>query len=735
MPLPGRVTFRGPRQAATLPIDLFAVYVKTQWSDAGGWTYAPYLTPISASLATWPSSGSATLRYDYGVGKREDWVTVGPANLTTRRNLHVAIVTFPGEAPLFPICTWVGFIPMEQLNVFGRRTFAGREVPKGEQILTAHSYDFLLDRRHVIGSKCFEPGDDPEADLRTIGRTMPFNVRPRGGGTLIGNRSLVKATEDGDEVSYVFGREVDSETRKVPLWSARDIAEYVLHYSYDDEEGVQPRFLLSGPDDPDSPDPQVDVLAMLDTLYPAFDPGQQSVRRILGQIIDRRRGINAHIRWQVNSQGLPTTDPLYIQVTSMSPDFGQVGNAIFPANRNTEQVQLDEAVDIDSAKWETDAVAQFTEIVVLGKPVLSCFSAATEALTQSLGLARIAPAWPAVREADYDTQSDAARRLPKFDRVYRMFKLVKTTAPALPFDWKTFGQNPPEWLNPDFDNFGVVQTSSADFFNGMHGLERRLPLWEDYGFVNEDADVVGRQLEAIAFVEIMDSDGEPTGNWTLAHDPIHPDDTVGASEPILGNVSGRVTPQLDALEIDVQFSPPHILGKNHFTGDTSHEPVFDYDRMIVTLAVRGDSRPRVRQFLSSADNGALWGHVGIIEVDEAEVWIIPPSTVIGVRDDFTLANFAGPWIDEATYTVRDDTDLLRQYAALAVAWHGKPRNKLTLTRKRIHHTNEVGSIIAALFVPSGQSAIGTPVTEVSYDFEGRTTTWMTGHAELDVTEL
>jgi len=359
-------------------------WIKQTWSTAH-WAPMPYLCPIASEITCFPELGTATFRYDFGDISREDAPSFQRYAAYAKHDAYVVIQIVPMAAGLDPWVSFVGVLPSESLHILGSPEIDLDKVPSGYQTCQAYSLEYLLQKRRLIGSRCMEQGLTPQ-DVVTIDRQLPFNRRSFQGIRPLGNRSKVREKDIGDnDLTFIFGAEAIE--GGIPRWRARDILEYVLANSHlGDVEGIEPLFVLGGPDDPDDPNPEVDVLAMLEGIYPVIDQGHRTALEIISEIVTRRRGLSAYVKWTPIAapgmeQGLPEAgSDVELYVCSMTDIVGEVAGKTMPKNAEVYDCNLEEGIDIGEAILEEDGINRQDRIVVYGRPVLTCFSAASPVL-------------------------------------------------------------------------------------------------------------------------------------------------------------------------------------------------------------------------------------------------------------------------------------------------------------------------------------------------------------------
>ena len=679
-----------------------AVYMKLTW-DAD-WVYIPYLHALSARWAAFPGKSTAQLRFDYGAILREGLSVYSDFSQTANHDYFICITAVPEDMAEFVL--WVGIVPAHAFNIKGTKISGTIATTMGDEMLTAHGFEYLLERRMVTGGLVYDADGSPETAKR-IGWAPTFNDRHPRGAALLGNRSAAKITTLGPPIplSFGFGNALEGD---VPYrWSARDIIEYLLHWSAPDG-AAEPTFLLEGPDEE-----PYDLIGYLNGLYSVVPQEGRNVWDILKVVLDRRRGISAYLVPSMGSDGFPDSDkPISLFVFSLSDAPSRVGGFVFPGNPWWLDITLDEGLTLEKAVVEIDSLNTYDTIVVEGDRVISCFSA--EVVDSGTGRAPIEPAWPEADETAYDAADDEERSRMKdrWERVYRMFRLPDD------FDWS--GTNA---FNPSFDDDGNIDlTTVAPFWNVMHRLLDWLPIPASAAVAAES--VVPGMTKPLLFCEKFDEvEGTPTGKWVWIESP--PENAAGGVEYEDGTF---VVHDREGL-LEVRHKTQHYLARNHFdsepTGDdASKPPVFDYERMVATIAVEADSVPRVQ--VATQAPGGLVGRTLRIHVPGVQVWIVAiGGTAIALDENGALAFYTGNGI------ARDDTDQLRAVAALAKSIYGKRRAAIRATEFGLWSIADLGTMIRAVTTNQGQTLVNAAVTEIRWDFVRATTTIHTGFLDLD----
>lgn len=725
------LTYKVPgRNRAILPKYRHSVHIRQNWDD--DWEFVPYLTALSATQAILPGRSRAEFVYRFGDMKREDttsffqWLSLAQRIAGGVYDAYIAIRAWPEGDPAYTL--WSGIVPAQSFDIFATQTTLSPQLAgiAGDQRLVAYGWDHVLERRSVPGAWVYGDGTGDHID-----GAPPFNDRLFRGATQIGNRSEFKIdytppAGSAGEVSFGFENDVDSDGNPF-AWSVRDVIEYLLFWSgqrplLDHAASSEPNFVIGGPTTALG-DASHDVIGYLDRMQNTTRQEGRNVWSILKELLPRMRGIGAMFVPKANTVPtigsgvtltgnpnhlLPEGD-IELQVFSESDTPSVVGTFKFPSNPSSEIIVLDKDIDVEKAIISIDSLQTYDQVIVQGSQTVSCFSARPN----QVQLVEIVTAWATADRTAYEQltsvdggkTADQQRRDPRWGRVFRTFRL--------PDD---FAWNPGVGsVNPTFDRDGNVALTQVGAFLNPPDLLSWLPIQSDGETTAESKEP--RLLAPIVIVEKFDEDGNATGIWQQVETPEDAGELKG----------GRVTiHDRDGL-IEVSYQEaPHILGRNHFNPaePPDFEPVFDYNNMIATIAVRTDTRPTV-EVLTGAPGGKEL-RVLTIPVPEVEVWVVAPGTVIGVNPDGSPKLYAG------TRVVRDDSDRLRSVAALAKAVYSKRRASVRVTRKGLLDIHPLGRMIAGVTVAQQSTPVNAVVMQRTWDFVAETTTVQTGILNLDV---
>jgi len=765
------------------------VYVKERWADTD-WLYVPYANATKSVERGVSQRSVAQITYEYGNIKREDdnssvgYKVFGRENL---RNLYVAILALPSDSSsgrgqkgvARPVTTWVGMIPAEQMVVDGNQNTTSNKEPSGRQVYQATWFEYLLERRRVDGAirdHVAVPGEPPNINTWDHLSDAPgFNQR-RKDGRMSGNRSASKITTtptSGIETSYVFSDATDS--NGIPYqWSLSDILEYLLYWSAPlvlDPTGREPSFILDGLTVESGPKGNRTATDYLAGVVEAINSNDKSVWEVIKKVFSRSRGVLARYAYNIGTDRLPTSDPIHIKPFTMTDIGIKIGEAQMPANKDKVDIVIDEGVDVGSASLTMDSMNRYDEIIVQGAKMVVNFSAWTNAYPEDTNLplaldkqrlvdndwnfAKIAPGWTPAHETQYENDPEGRTNDSNLNKVFREFVLVGSSNTSItPFDWRTAlatASDASRNLNPAFDDDARVNFNiNSGYLNANKRFLRELPIDSVASTSGETVEKTKAKMSV--YVELLDHDGEGSNIWVEGSNPPDRKEVRALFKRMNGYNAGN--PQykdlraglgkdmpltITPLSADLRFkitggSHSLALAKNHLSQTVGRKQrkntSYDYDKMIVTLALESDTRPAYRvKVKNSIAAGTISSRRLIITREDIKTAYVAPHTVIGVTSPGDLIFSSG-----LNFT-RDDRYVLASLAAFASAWYSKDRLSVVVEKNGVQKSAQIGYFIRTVMTkPPSASSLGahTPVTEIAIDYDAQTTTLTTGTLELDI---
>ena len=460
-------------------------------------------------------------------------------------------------------------------------------------------------------------------------------------------------------------------------WSNLDIIRYVLKH-HTAEMGFT--LALSG---------QFDVLSDVFGVY--WFEGL-TVRQLLDKLIDRRRGLG----WYIWSDGESVSIHIF---TVFDRDVG-LGNIKIPGNPQLVDIDTD-AYDVQSVSIAQSQSQLYDRIIVQG-------ARAQAVCTLSVADGDLVPNWTAPDENDYKNapgasakQRDNERESDNYETVYQQFVLAP--------DWDQTAVDGAAGFRipvmPTFDDLAYLKPNTQAVIVAIRRpLNRTLPL---------SGDVSDGKRPLVLVLATIDGQQKYM-------------QIDGASKP-LGSAKSQVRMLDDQPGISLKPAINHALALNHFfteISETEVEPVVDYESVLATVCFETDIRPTVEVNLQPDTDSV---RTLVLTAHDAEFWYVTPGTIRGVSD--------GQLITDPGGAVRDDTEKLRYLAALASGWYSQRRSSITLMVRDMPGSLVLGSIVVSASSSWHKEPIGTVLSSVAFDFINRTTTIMTGYAELDLQTL
>jgi hypothetical protein len=619
-------------------------------------------------------------------GTEGNW---GPLNI---KNKYIRIRTqYEGAAPQ-PI--WIGIVTDET------RTFDNASTPSGTQSITAREISYLLDRQAI--NKAYTD-QLMSGTIEEIDYCPKFNLSTEKGNTIEGNRTGFPS--DGAyhfSTDSLFGKE---------KWTYKNIIEYLLVFFAPQNVTVQ----ITG------------QTSALDSITEVVDVEGLTLWQAINRLVDRKRGMSLFVNVKANGT-------VELRINSITEFSIQTGALTLPANNNqtsfSTPTQYPFSHMVDDIEFATCATQQYTKIIVQGARVLVCGTWAFHDSTLTYG-------WSLTREDEYihasntdDVEAnDLFRAADKYESVFTHFRVPKN------WDGKLGnGQsNPKNNAVPVALDNGTVKMADAEnpqFWIGDKVFERELPLREqtDYSIGSEPGDLNplldDKEFQPlIVIIKDIDNLGEPT------HEPdgkYHLIEKLHQTNQELKDI-GSVTPLDKTMGVKLSVNPNHYLALGYWgaaepSTDTAE---LNWEELIVTAAYKSDARQRIvlyGQPQSETEN------VLTITLDHAQYWVADKQTVVGVTTTGSLQHIS----EEAPmWILRNDLTKLQATASLCSAWYGRQRQACTIPIKQIGVYVSLGALLTSITSAYNSEQIYTVVTGRKIDYQGSTTSIVTGYSDLD----
>ena len=635
------------------------IYIKATWAD--DWVFEPNLN-VSRGTATTAAHDMPTLelRRWYGEGKSPHGIgkyTRTPINLD---GYWVRMKLVGGDHGLYT--EWVGRIETES-----------RVTPRDGstvQYWTAYGPLQILCKVHVGTSIWYQ-----DAQEQTIGWLPDVNAGDRMD-MRFGNRSAEKS---GD--SYLYGG--------TSAWSHYEYLEYVLKRYVQGESG--PRWHIGGH--------SADALKSIKTLV-AMSPAQ-SVADIVRKLISTRLGFDYQIV-PVFDEDHPEDDGFEIRIFALTAKDWSVGGATLPRNPVTFDIRTSDEKHIQSAQIVNSREHRHGRIVIQGRRIVVCCSLYGAEAIPGWGINTLAGKWTAGDEATYlagtgtpgdDPQlHDQARANERYRPVFQFF--------GAPADWDWNGGLARVELDP---HGNTIPMSTGDYQNEVRRTLRTLPLLENVDY----------------------STYPPTEHIPSGHKPDFRgpevwlyDTGAGAKEgaPLaLGWVSAEeaeigVTAPGSDWGVILSASPNHRLALNHWDGaaDTAREPVYDYEKMVATIALETDKR---FELVYTAPDWTPEDGVIYVPAPNAELHYLAPDTVVGVDENGALKHSPSEG-----YVLRNDAGHMAMILAGALSRYRDARSKAEITYAGLRpYSHWLGQILRVIEAGGDTHDVDAPITAIEWN--------------------
>ncbi len=496
-------------------------------------------------------------------------------------------------------------------------------------------------------------------EQNVLGWVADFNYRSQSG-FLKGNRSHDRSVQPA---VYGFGGS--------DLWSRYDMLEYLLA-----------RFCNSGTTGPIwSIGGQADLLKSVQDAVSMS--GVATIADGIRRIISTEMGLDYRIT--------TTAVGFEVHVFALVAQTCSFNYVSLPKNPNTVSMVIG-----DDPSTEARIVRSLDQVYdtvrLVGKRIVQCV---TLRGTNLIGK------WSSDLETEYNngtgtpadpaSEHDEARRQDRFGDVY-----VRFAAPD------TWGQGAPK-LSAD----GIVYDTSTEYQPHQKTVRETLswlPMYSGYDYAIWPPKKIGPDGQEPGVIRAMAWIQDPETNKYI------PIDQAGIGLSVLKTDWGiLLSPKLN-----------HMVAKNHFSGDTLVDPIYNYSTLVVTIAYEGDQR-LVIEYGTPPVNRV--GSVIEIPVDEAECWWIRKGTIVGVDKNGALQpigesdeNGGAVNGDKTGFVTRNDATTLSFRMAGAIARYIYQRNRAEISIRGLLEwgVDIIGSILTSVDEGGDWTEIQAPITSVEW---------------------
>jgi hypothetical protein len=695
------------------------VYVKRLWADP--WVLVEGLYCDWFTKACSPDVSAAECSWTYGrvmppgetdFGNR---FTLGYEGYYIRIDLdQTPYGTEPWSIAYTPI-RWYGVI----VDSAQDRGGIGENPTVGKQKLICRGLEYILQRTIVDSSFVKTATGETE-----IGRAIAFNLGSGEDSDHI--RKDNRSTAVGVNGSYIFAASLDE--ADCEPWYGDEIADYLLAYHHpEDKNGiVKIPFEL---------DPGFSA-SVLRKFSPTLHAEGKTVKEVLDELIDRRRGIAWYVDVNVLSVGgvVLSETPQVVVVTFNKDIIVLPSGTAIPANPDQTVWLFDDLATIRSHTLVSDTAAQFDRVIARGERLGACFTVSYQTTTlekdwtDAIGTAYNAGATGAAGygalATDYDRMSanQQFRRADKFLKAYRYFRVPPT--------WDGFVEA--EVACPDPDN--PAGATTPFWYAGLR-FKDSLPLLTERSYAT---------VASITSEELTKSKAEYLRPFALIYDVskeryYYTDRMAhgGALADDLPDKAGRdwsanLRMQDDALGIivDVSGHPQHAIASFDFTPaddvDTSdYSADMPWQQIYATVFAEFDQHLEARWPLVPLTTDADAIKELIIQCANMRLDYLTPGTAIGIDS-------AGAVIESTGGYVRDDRTLLKDIARSAYQWYGQTRQALSVVRHYLVPDVNLGTLVTFVGDAADLEEVNSVVTSQTFNVAEGTIATQTQFAQLDL---
>jgi hypothetical protein len=673
-------------------VDHEVYYSDTLVPPGVAWTQETELWCKALTIGVSPTIDMATLEWQFGQigypGEESDYVA--PIDLEGK---YVRI-----EVPDKSLI-WYGYVLKSQISRGPQETVASDErLTYGTQLFTVVGIEWFLDRE-VVNFSIVNP------DVR-IERAIGFNC---GFGTGRGLEYEDRANKQSGVNQFA------ANNTTAILWNGRTAVDYLL--------GKHNPKNAAGSDSPVSYVLAASAVNYIDWFDPIVQTEGKTVFAVLNEIISRNRSL---VWWlELVVDGLDLIAEVNVQSMALSAVSLPGGNTL-PANAT--QVAL---TAIDSA---TDSLTVVKDLA-RSYDVVICRGARKRAVfTVSYISENLVEGWRPADETDYlaalgtdPRENDRYREANKFERVFQVLNI--------PPDWNgasNDGGSVPGATDYSCPKLAQGSSSivSAEPVN-MPGLRllASLPLKDGYDYTDATAPVARDpslvspefrkpfavvRLDSTTFRYLHKLSTTPEGDRDERFDSYHM--LIVEGTPGLQFVGGKL---------------PHTLAK--FTFDTVTDgpsdvpPEVDYREIRGTVAAEWDAWCEGMYPLTTPTNAPVQRLCVSLGDRARHDWLADNTIIDCENGTLKLCTTGG--------ALRDDRDLCVQVAQIAYQWYGVERSEIDLTLQRLDLPVGLGNLVTSVSSGDVLQAVNAIVTQITLNFDSRTTSIMAGFAELDFAGL
>lgn len=653
----GITVIGGQSQPIPQPFSSPIIETAQTWTlaAAGAWHYDPELTMVSCIVHASGTISTCEVTRRYGHTKEpyeKDFSDKPPLDLGGQW----LRLSFAGDQG--PLVQFVG-----QIENQSRVYTGGFTTPSGKQNWVVSGGLKIL-QKLVISEAVFCSADESES---TVGWIPAMNARDKRG-LLVGNKKT--SSETADAAPWFYGG--------TEVWTHAEYIDYLIKNFVQQTNG--PTWTVGG---------QREIIDAMESTIQFSEA--ITAAEMLRHLIPVQYGVDYRI--STTPAGYEIT---IFALTDLDQNFAGVA---MPKNPNsvkilrTGDVSVIETHIVDSTERRVDRVQ------VCGRRIVVCGTLRGD----QAGGVSLVKKWSDDLEADYilannlgnadPTDLDKAREREVYRDVYQHL--------GAPLNWDLDGE---KWAVTCKDD-GTL-TTTPNFQTVVRRTLPWIPLKEGFDYSTDPPtdNTLG---------DPSTSDTKPMMAWLF--DPLYEDKT-GAIAPryIAAEYSGvGIHAPHDDWGVFLHAKPNHLLAYNQWSSDqlatTNHEPKYDYNHTVCTIAVESDHRLKLGYKMPAALAAGDGSEMTIID-EQAECWVLLPNTAIDV-DKYGKILYGSDQQKE----LRNDKDRLALIMAGAVSKYINERWRATATIKGfLPWAGLVGNILTIVQEGDDVQRIGAPITSVEW---------------------
>lgn len=683
--------------AAVIPYKPLVYYSSTiAPTDDPAWTESPHLHCHNLTFGTSATMDQASFSWKYGTMKREsDFGSDAVEGYVAPLDLLGKYVRIDIPELFF---NWYGYVLKDDADNGPEEDVGGLRYAYGNQSFLAVGLEWFL-QREIVNFSIVDPA------LR-IERAIGFNCG-------FGQRRGITYEDRGNKHAGALRFAADKANSQ--SWDGKAAIQYLF-------EQHNPR---NAANDPAPISFRLDLEAedFVSWFKPIVETEGLSVQAVIDDIAAQKRSL---VNWLSVVDGGASGMLALLNVTSMATsDISLPGGLTLPENET--QVALASVNGPNyRVKISRDLARHYDKVTVRGALRRSVFtiSYASENFDGHWSDSLRDAYWAALG-AD-PTENDEFRKSKKFEAVYQHFRI--------PAAWNGASNDGSSVPGPTAYACARQAQGSTSIIGAepmaMPGLRllHTMPIKAGLGYedptspTGEDPNTAEEWQKMFGVIDISDDE---SGQWRFLDDLSDSDDPSK-----LTNYTISPLDSVAGFELRARGGMPHLLAKGIFDPDvyaTNCTPQIDVRKARITAAGEWDAYCEGTYPVADPTNAPVQTLIVSIGDRARHDWM--PAGTIYDCENGTLKTAA------VAGALRDDRDLCVQVAQIAYQWYGEERAEVTIDITDIELPVRLGNLITTIGTGDTQKTVNAVVTQISFNFDQRTTSIMAGFAELNFAGL